>query len=34
MTKQSNGLDLIAQRAVEGHTPNDRVQVARPGKQP
>lgn len=31
MTKQSQGIDLIAQKAVEGRTPHERVQVPRPG---
>lgn len=32
MTKQSVGICLVAQNAVEGRTPHDRVQAERPAK--
>jgi hypothetical protein len=31
MTKLSEGIDRIAQNAVEGRTPHERVQAPRPG---
>lgn len=33
MTKQSEGLDLICQRAIEGKTPHERVMAPRPGRK-
>ena len=30
MTKQSAGICLVAQKAIEGRTPHDRVQAERP----
>ncbi|WP_296441278.1 hypothetical protein [Rhizobium sp. 60-20] len=32
MKKLSAGICLVAQKAVEGRTPHDRVQAARPAK--
>lgn len=31
MTTQSTGIDRVAQNAIEGRTPHERVQAPRPG---